>query len=192
MVTSPQVHQIASTIIGSRYLVTSAVVWATLPCETNADEIASAQVFHMDYDYLDDIKLFINLSNVDAFSGALEYVAGSHRPGCKKIWSTEPIAEGRVWSHHPRRNRVLFTGLKGSAYISDNRGLHRDSPPSSGFWKLAMQVNFSRNQFGSEQVYAPTRPVLSPEWPSFGIWKDAMHAYPFLYNLLFSSNSSSL
>ncbi|MEI6828858.1 MAG: hypothetical protein WCK64_03260 [Synechococcaceae cyanobacterium ELA445] len=188
IVTSEQINRLASAVLGPRFMVTSALVWASFPCDSEAQAIASAQVFHMDYDYLDDIKLFINLSDVDASSGPLEYVAASHRPGSKKIWSAEPVSVSTVWKEHPHSNRSLFTGPKGSLYISDNRGLHRDAPPELGSWKLAMQVNFSRNQFGSQQVYAHTRPKLSSQWPSYDIWRKSIVSTPLVYDLIFASH----
>jgi hypothetical protein len=191
LVTSEAVHQIARTVMGGRYLLTSALVWASFACDNNSQAMTSAQVFHMDYDYLDDIKLFVNLSDVDSTSGPLEYVAGSHRPGHKKIWSSESIPEERVWRAHGREKRRLFTGKTGEVYISDNRGLHRDAPPVRGKWKLAIQVNFSRNQFGSEKVYASQRVTLSPDWPSYPIWRESLHAHPFIYSLLFSPQSDT-
>lgn len=192
LVTSEKIHQIARTVMGERYLLTSALVWASFACDNNSQAIASAQVFHMDYDYLDDIKLFVNLSDVDQASGPLEYVAGSHRPGHKKIWSSESISVERVWSMHSRENRSLFTGKKGEVYISDNRGLHRDAPPEQGAWKLAIQVNFSRNQFGSEKVYASQRVALSPDWPSYPIWSESLNADPYIYSLLFTPQSRAI
>jgi hypothetical protein len=188
LVTSDYIYSLTKAIMGPRFMVTSSLAWASFPCDAAVESIASAQVFHMDYDYLDDLKLFVNLSDVYPSSGPLEYVAGSHRPGSKKIWSSEPIDEKSVWGAHPRMNRILFTGAKGSAYISDNRGLHRDAPPDSGSWKLALQVNFSRSQFGSEQIYAKSRPPLSPMWPSYKIWANAISSRPFVYDLLFSSS----
>ncbi|MFN9624022.1 MAG: phytanoyl-CoA dioxygenase family protein [Cyanobacteriota bacterium] len=192
LVTSEEVHQIARAIMGERYLLTSALVWASFACDNTFQAMASAQIFHMDYDYLDDIKLFVNLSDTDSTSGPLEYVAGSHRPGHKKIWSSESIPEERVWRMHGIEKRSLFTGKKGEVYISDNRGLHRDAPPSRGAWKLAIQVNFSRNQFGSEKVYASQRVTLSPDWPSYSIWSKVLHAQPYVYSLLFSPQSRTI
>jgi hypothetical protein len=186
LVTSNTIYQIASSILGHKFLITSAVVWANLPCESETHAVASAQVFHMDYDYLDDIKLFINLTDVDASSGPLEFLVGSHLPSGKRCWSAEPIAEERVRRLHPHLNSALFLGGSGSAYISDNRGLHRDYPPKPRHWKLAMQINFSRNQFGSEQAYSSTRPVLSRDWPSYDIWSAALNSHPFVYSLLFA------
>lgn len=186
LVVSEPIYKIASTILGSGCRVTSALIWGSFPCLNETQAIASAQVFHIDYDYLDDLKLFINLSSVKNESGALEYVAGTHRPSGKKIWTASPISERLVWKAHSRSSRVLFTGIRGSAYVSDNRGLHRDSPPAKGHWKLAMQVNFSRNQFGSEEYYAPNRPMLREDWPSSDIWKEAIAKRPNTYDLLFS------
>ena len=192
LVTSEQIHQIARTVMGERYLVTSALVWASFACDNISQAMVSAQVFHMDYDYLDDIKLFVNLSDTDTTSGPLEYVAGSHRPGHKKIWSSESIPEESVWRAHGIEKRSLFTGKRGEVYISDNRGLHRDAPPNRGAWKLAIQVNFSRNQFGSEKVYAAQRVTLSPAWPSYSIWSEVLNEHPYVYSLLFSPQSRSL
>ncbi len=185
LVTNPAIHKLASALLG-RYVITSASVWASFPCANADEQIASAQVFHVDQDYLDDLKLFVNLSDTGDGHGALEYLAGTNLPSAKKIWSSAPISEASINSLYPPDQHVFFTGPIGSAFISDNRGIHRDSPPEMTKSKLALQINFSRSQFGSEQAYAFTRPRLSPDWPSFVTWCTALTMHPFVYSLLFA------
>lgn len=71
-------------------------MWASLSCDAEALVIASAQVFHMGCDYLDDVNLFTNLCGVDVSFAALEYFAFSHRPESNKIRSAELISDAVV------------------------------------------------------------------------------------------------
>ena len=185
LVTNQAIHKLVSALLG-QYVITSALVWASFSCSNENEKTASAQVFHVDYDYLDDIKIFIHLSDTWDGDGALEYVTGTHNRTAKNIWSSGPIPDAVVNSFYPPERHAFFTGPMGSVFISDNRGIHRDSPPVQTQSKLALQVNFSRSQFGSEQAYASIRPRLSPDWPSFATWCSAMILDPLAYSLLFS------
>jgi hypothetical protein len=185
LITNPAIHRLASALLG-KYVITSALVWASFACRSEEEKTASAQVFHVDQDYLDDLKLFVNLSDTWDGDGALEYIMGTNRRRVKKIWSSGPIPQSVVDSLYPPDQHTFFTGPMGSIFLSDNRGIHRDSPPMQNKSKLALQVNFSRSQFGSEQAYASHRPRLSLDWPSFGTWRSAMNIDPFVYSLLFS------
>jgi hypothetical protein len=189
IITNKDIDRLASALLG-KYVITSALVWASFACSNKDEQTASAQVFHVDQDYLDDLKLFINLSDTWNGDGALEYIAGSNRRRAKKIWSSGPMPESVVNSLYPPDQHTFFTGPAGSAFVSDNRGIHRDSPPVENKSKLALQVNFSRSQFGSEKAYASKRPRLSPDWPSFASWCSARNANPFAYSLLFGMSQS--
>lgn len=184
LVTNQAIDRFAFALLG-KYVITSALVWASFACNSEEEQTASAQVFHVDQDYLDDLKLFINLSDTWDGDGALEYITGTNHRKAKKIWSSGPMPESVVNSIYPPDQHAFFTGPIGSVFISDNRGIHRDSPPMQNKSKLALQVNFSRSQFGSEQAYASHRPGLSPNWPSFATWCSAKDSDPFVYSLLF-------
>jgi hypothetical protein len=185
IVTHSDIHKLASDLLGE-YIITSAVVWASYSCRSDNDRLASAQIFHVDYDYLDDIKLFFNLTNTQREDGPLEYITGSHGGCMKKIWTSGPIQEVKVDSCYPPECHAYFTGPAGAAYISDNRGIHRDHPPVDTRSKLALQINFSRSQFGSEQAYLKSRPKFKQEWPSHEIWQAAFEKNERAYSLLFS------
>lgn len=185
LITNQSIQSLASCLLGD-FVITSAVVWASFACATEDDRIASAQVFHVDHDYLDDIKLFVHLSDTWANDGPLEYITGTNHRKAKRIWSSAPISESAIHAFYSSSTHAFFTGLTGSVYISDNRGLHRDRPPLPSKSKLALQINFSRSQFGSEKAYASHRPRLSSDWPSFLIWQTAFEANPLAFSLLFS------
>jgi hypothetical protein len=185
LLTSILSDSIITRIIGSKYIITSSVVWASFPCRNLHESIVSAQVFHVDIDYLDDIKIFINLLPTYLESGPLEYISGSHKPLRKKIYKDDWIAEETISELYDPSCHSFFTGNSGAAYISNNRGIHRDHPPEDGFHKIAMQINLSRSQFGSEYIYKSYRTELSPTWESYKIWQNAIGSNPRMYSLLF-------
>jgi hypothetical protein len=174
-----------SQLLNSKFVVTSALVWASFPCNNLSESIDSAQVFHIDFDYLDDMKIFINLDLTVPESGPLEYISGTHRPLNKKIYRDDWICEETIFRLFNRSDHYFFTGDSGTVYLSDNRGIHRDSPPAIGFSKLAMQINLSRSHFGSEQMYGKGRINLLESWDSYPVWRRAIDSNPMMYRLLF-------
>ena len=179
-------------VCGVEAVITSCLVWASFPTQTLRDAIKSAQVCHIDYDYLDDVKIFLNLSSTDLCSGPLEYFQQSHFTASKPIWSLSPICSSLLESYYPDMKPQHFIGPVGSVFISDNRGYHRDRPPEDGCWKLALQINISRSQYGSESHYSSSRPQLSPSWPSYTHCRRALTKHPTLFSLLFSPCSVGL
>jgi hypothetical protein len=186
LVTSKEIEQILKDTLCDDYVVTSLLVWVSLPCQNIQQRIESAQVFHIDYEFADDIKIFINLSNVNAENGPLEYVGGSHLSINKRIWHLGWSDDSLVEKSYPRPY-AKFTGGPGSAYISDNRGIHRDSPPSplEQFYKIGLQVCASRSLFGAQSIYRQRAIDLDPAWPSYDIWLEQLRQHNSRFSLLF-------
>ena len=183
IVTSHEIHKLATELLG-KYVITSAVVWVSFCCDNEEERIRSAQVFHVDQDFLDDLKLFVNLSDTSFLDGPLEYITGTNNRRSKRIWMSSPISDESVNQYYDPDKHAYFTGPMGKVYLSDNRGIHRDRPPTKKRSKLALQINFSRSQYGSGNKYS-SRPKLSKTWPSFNTWHSAITEYPFVYSLLF-------
>jgi hypothetical protein len=186
LVTSQETDQILNEILGENYVLTSMLVWISLPCKNRQQQIDSAQVFHIDYDFVDDIKIFVNLNKVTAESGPLEYVSRSHLSINKRIWSLSWHDDSLVkkWYAQPY---TIFTGDPGSSYISNNRGIHRDSPPTTldKYYKIGLQICASRSTFGAQAVYKQRAIELNPGWPSYQIWLKAIKQDYGRFRLLF-------
>lgn len=185
IVTSSAITQVARSILGEYTVITSALIWASFYCPDFASSSTSAQVFHVDFDFIDDIKLFILLTDTLPNDGALEYIAKSHQPLKHKIFTLSEMDEAKVYASFSKDLFKYFSGSVGDAYLSNNRGIHRDHPPLPGRFKIGLQINFARSRFGSEGFYSSHRPALLKEKPSYNVWKRAIDQNPYLYSLLF-------
>ena len=189
IVTSAQIRNLAFSLFGKNAVITSALAWASFPTFDYSSRSLSSQVYHVDFDFIDDIKIFILLSGSSKLNGPIEYIAESHKPWKHKIFSLSGISDSDVQSCFDKSRICYFTGSAGSSFISNNRGIHRDYPPSVGHYKVDMQINLARSRFGDEYTYLKllkTRPMLSVEAPSYNVWRDAITRNSMLYSLLFA------
>jgi len=186
IVTCDNIREFALSALGKDAVITSALVWASFPTANFAQRSLSAQVYHVDFDFIDDIKVFILLSDSSVLDGPLEYIPKTHKPWHHKIFTLSEIDETSISSRFDKSRFMYFTGEVGDSYVSNNRGIHRDCPPAKDHFKIEMQINLARSRFGDEHHILKRRPVLSVKYPSYGIWAQALDASPMLYSMLFS------
>jgi len=189
IVTSPGITDLAS-LLGPYTVITSALMWVSFHCSEFSERSKSSQVYHVDFDFLSDIKVFILLSDTSMLNGPLEYIIGTHKPINHHIFSLSGMKDDIVHSKYKPHHFRFFTGSVGEAYISNNRGIHRDYPPLPGNYKIGLQINFSRSRFGSEEVYLPSRPLLLDNHSSYLVWQKAIKEHPLLYSLLFKNHAT--
>jgi hypothetical protein len=139
----------------------------------------------MDFDYADDIKIFVNLSDTSASDGPLEYIVATNNAKFKKIWTDGFIQDEQIEQLYSANDTRFLVGERGTVHLCNNRGIHRDSPPDKDHWKLGFQICMSRSIYGSEELYGDYRLQLNPAWPSYEIWSIALEKDPNFYGLLF-------
>jgi hypothetical protein len=138
-----------------------AMWWSTPHLERAADEIA--QTFHMDYDRLRWLKVFIYLTDVTPESGPHVFVRHSH---LREPRRAELIRRGYVRLPDEDVLRVYradeiasICGPAGTVLFEDTSGFHKGTMPESRE-RLMLEFQFSCNLFGANyERIQPAAPV---------------------------------
>jgi hypothetical protein len=153
-----------------------AMWWSTPHLDRPADEIA--QKFHIDYDRLRWLKVFIYLTDVTQESGPHVFVRHSHRREARRA---DLISRGYVRLADEDIRRVYradeiveIVGPAGTMLFEDTSGFHKGRMPESRE-RLVLEYQFSCNLFGAN--YQPMR--LAP--PVGSRLAAAMRALPAAY-----------
>jgi hypothetical protein len=135
-----------------------AMWWSTPHLERAADEIA--QTFHIDYDRVRWLKIFIYLTDVTPESGPHVFVRHSHLREARRA---ELIGRGYVRIPDADVLRVYRTdeivnicGPAGTVLFEDTSGFHKGTMPEKRE-RLMLEYQFSCNLFGAN--YEPMRLV---------------------------------
>ena len=127
-----------------------AMWWSTAHLEKAADEIA--QTFHIDYDRVRWLKVFIYLTDVTPASGAHVFVRHSHLREARRA---ELIGRGYVRLPDADIQRVYrpdeivdICGPAGTVLFEDTSGFHKGKMPESKE-RLMLEFQFSCNLFGA-------------------------------------------
>src|SRR5258706_8587023 len=156
-----------------------AMWWSTPHLERAADEIA--QTFHIDYDRVKWLKIFIYLTDVTPESGPHVYVRHSH---LREERRAELIGRGYVRLPDEDVLRVYradevvnICGPAGTVLFEDTSGFHKGRMPEKQE-RLMLEYQFSCNLFGAN--YQPMK--LAP--PIGDRLAAARHAMPAPYSRL--------
>ena len=149
--------EIAQSYLGCLPVLDSVAMWWSTPhLERAADEIA--QTFHIDYDRVKWLKIFIYLTDVTQESGPHVYVRHSH---LREERRAELIGRGYVRLPDEDVLRVYredeivdICGPAGTVLFEDTSGFHKGRMPEKQE-RLMLEYQFSCNLFGAN--YVPMR-----------------------------------
>ena len=148
-----------------------------------------AQIWHRDVDKIRDIKIFIYLTDVNSIDdGPFEILSGTHLFSFKRFKYSNNNNFRILTKDIPSKilkNKVSFTGKKGSNFIVDTRCIHRGAQVKKNH-RLVLELYFSNSFFGKHFKFNDfTRPKLDRNWDSYSIWKDKIDKNPKIYKYLF-------
>lgn len=111
--------QLNPVIIGAR------LYWSL--AHTN-EEFLTAENWHVDAgDGLSFVKVFFALSNVGSENGPTGFIKNTHKSLPRKFYSGRRFHDSEITKRFG--NRIIqATGVKGTVYMVDTRGLHRGTP----------------------------------------------------------------
>lgn len=144
-------------------------VWRNFPSKGAA---RTSQLWHRDREDRRILKCFVYLSDVDADSGPLTYVPGSHAGG-RRTAEPESFVEAGVRRSsdeqmakvHPAEGWVTATGPAGTVVFADTRGFHRGGLVR-GRDRLMFVSMFTSAASQSEDLFQRTRPFSVPADPA--------------------------
>jgi hypothetical protein len=153
---SSVVHQ----YLESEPRIVSCTVWKSFP--SIQPQKSGAQWFHVDYDRVSFVKLFIYLNDVNLLNGPHIYVSGSHRKKPWRLLSGRRIPDSKVEKYFARDNWVSITGKSGFAFFADTRGLHKGMNVSEGSRSI-FSLTYSIDSFGYQAGAKSSANVLTNE-----------------------------
>lgn len=170
---------IAQRYLGCLPVLDSITMWWSTPhLERPADEVA--QTFHIDYDRLRWLKIFIYLTDVASDSGPHVFVRHSHLREARRA---NLIGRGYVRLPDEDVLRVYrpdevveIVGPAGTVLFEDTSGFHKGRMPEKRE-RLILEYQFSSNLFGAN--YAPMK-LARPVGARLGA---AMQALPSAYSM---------
>jgi hypothetical protein len=184
IVCSEQLHQAIRDQLRLPFFFTYIGGWVTYG--PTADLRANAMAWHIDFDRLLEVKVFVFLDDTAPGSG-FQYCLGSHRLRLD-------IADGGVIdlpesyaSAEPSQPLYPITldGQAGDVIISLNWGVHRDAPPSvSGRAKVVLELQIGVEPFGiSHQPRESNHVKIPADSAALAIYRTAKSANPFMFHL---------
>ena len=109
--------------LGAEPKVVSCSLWKSFPAKT--PQKSGAQWFHIDYDRISFVKIFVYLDVVDRTNGPHVYVKGSHRSKPRKFLNGKRISDTKVAKAFSENCWSTITGPSGTLFFADTRGLHK-------------------------------------------------------------------
>ena len=141
IINSKDYQYLAELYFGSQAFLMYTTMWELIGTSNEYTRPLSAQEFHWDWDVINPLNVFVLCSATTISDGPLEYVRGTHR--------ILPYPHDGPWSPQMLNSLGLTSeivpliGPKGTVYVCDNTGLHRDSIPSRQGYKRWLQLTFS-------------------------------------------------
>lgn len=157
LVLSTDFTEIASHYLRCRPALTQIAAWESYPELTASFDVLSdaAQAFHFDADWIEFLKFFIYLTDVDEANGPFSYLEGSHLR--KRFWSDRRYTDDEVSNFGGLERRII--GEKGMLVVANTRGLHRGTPVVSGRRRI-LQIEFAVSRFGASSQYPQVADVF--------------------------------
>ena len=144
-------------------------VWRNFPSKGTA---RTSQLWHRDREDRRILKCFVYLSDVDAESGPLTYVSGSHAGGPRTAEPESFVEAGvrrstdeQMAKVHPSKDWVTATGPAGTVVFADTRGFHRGGLVQ-GRDRVMFVSMFTSAASQSEDLFQRTRPFPVPDDPA--------------------------
>jgi hypothetical protein len=151
-------NQTVQNILSDKYLVSvaqgylesqprlvSCTMWKSFP--SARPQKTGAQWFHIDYDRVSFVKVFVYLDDVGPTNGPHVYVNGSHRKKPWKLLSGKRISDLKVSNSFKRSCWTTVVGKSGTLFFADTRGLHKGDRVIEGTRSI-FSVTYSIDNFG--------------------------------------------
>jgi hypothetical protein len=162
------------------FFISDITGWATFG--GTDDTCLNAMKWHIDYDRMLEVKLFIYLNDVLPGNG-FQYLLNSHRyPLLISDSGTDDLS---AYSGNTNTRIASYSGVAGTTLLSLNWGVHRDAPPSIlGLAKVVLQIQLGIEPFGLRHTKDISN--LFHVWNSYGsfdIYKRAAVTSPYIFQL---------
>lgn len=174
----PRLLQLAEAYIGAPPTISILTAWWSFPSSAHA---GGMQHFHHDRDDFRCLKLFVYLTDTPSDAGPHVFVEETHSFKTllafmgRRTWAsraettkfltwmeTHRKKERDVEAFFPPENIRVVTGLRGSAFLEDTRGLHRGVPPVTKP-RLAFEICYSLMPKYNESYTPIQRPAAMGE-----------------------------
>lgn len=170
LIAHPGIQELARRYVRAGVVVHPPSLYWSCGGSTTGDadlQMLLARRFHWDYDGVRGLRVHLYLTDVDAMSAPMHYVAGSHRPGAYRSAALRAADRGvdtaEVWrTFDPAAERTM-TGPAGTAFVSDSAGLHSGTDPISRD-RLFLVMPIQATGFAGYQLRART---VDPRDPVF-------------------------
>lgn len=131
--------------LGADPKLVSCTLWKSFPAER--PQKSSAQWFHVDYDRISFVKVFVYLDEVDRANGPHVYVKGSHRRKPRMLLNGKRIPDAKVAKAFGENCWSTVTGTSGTLFFADTRGLHKGDGVVEGTRSM-FSITYSIDNFG--------------------------------------------
>lgn len=115
-----------------------------------SEEFLTAENWHVDAgDGLSFVKVFFALSDVESENGPTGFIKDTHRTLPRKFYSGRRFHESEIKKRFGN-NIIEATGVQGTVYMVDTRGLHRGTPVKKNH-RLLFHFLYGSDFFGFER-----------------------------------------
>jgi hypothetical protein len=166
LILNPTFLALASAYLNTVPVHVSTSLWFSFPDPSGTGHSISknAQAFHQDSEFLDFLKIFIYLTDVDASKGPHVYVKGSHRAPLYKygVNLSRRVSDDFIMNTYGADKLEVVTGKAGTAFAADTFGAHKGLPPTKGV-RLVMQLEYANSLYitANQPFRDPPNNILS-------------------------------
>lgn len=159
LATHPAILATAQEYLGVVPILTKIDVWYSM-ASGGKSSVADFQGWHVDYNCLKSIKLFVFLSNVTALNGPHIYVARSHtdfgllrKDSLRAHVRDQTVAEDAVKQFYGEGRLVHMTGERGTVLLEDTHAVRRGASVLEG-QRVMMQIEYAASLYGGKDRFA--------------------------------------
>jgi len=136
--------QFAKSYLNTNSISVNASFFISNPLKiSETEKYSNAQYFHWDNDFTKFFKFYIYLSDVDEDSGPHIFIPGTHKKK-KKIHKLSRLFDDKnIYSSY--KEKKIFHGKKGSAFLVDSYGLHKGETPKNKP-RLMLNIHYGRGK----------------------------------------------
>ena len=147
----PRIINIVSEFLGCKPTIGYLAAWWSYHTPKGAQQ---AEFFHRDVDDWKFVKLFVYLTDVEAYSGPHVYV--QHSSVSNKLTEIRRFTDVEVESAFGANNLLTMKAAAGQGFLEDTFGIHKGQPVVKGT-RLIFQVVYGL----SSLPYGPKMPVMT-------------------------------
>lgn len=158
LATDPAILATAQEYLGVVPILTKIDVWYSMASKDSS--AADFQGWHVDYNCLKSIKLFVFLSNVTLLNGPHTFVANTHndfgllrKDSLRADVRDQKVSEDLVKEYYGEDRIVQLTGPRGTVLLEDTHGVHRGAKVVQGH-RVMMQIEYAASLYGGKDRFA--------------------------------------